>query len=427
MRIDLEKALADIAHTGQVAASPVPIPRVLQRMHRRRAVRSIALSVGGTAAAAAVALGSLLLGDPLRQEPPAPAVTEPAPAPSPTPSESALDTTPLQGWVAGPVPCGEAYPVQPADSLLLGLQGGVVPGEYSPETAAFTPGGDETTVNVDVMATAHTPGQAVGGELTLLVRLIDEDGTVALSWPPPDREPGPGPEATDGSGATALTTLADAVDCRTGRALVGTYRVVAEASVVGTAEIPGPAVPEVEVTELAPVTFGAPALAGERPALPQCGEPADAALLDGTLARDFEATLDGYEPGSAVALPFGELFRLPVTVTRTDADPAATLTGHPPQSLRAALVDDTGTVVSYPLWRPYATAQVFALAPGGTFATGLEDVTGGCVLADGRPFGARPGGTYDLYLYDAVEVTDVDGTRSARLAVGGPYPVTFTD
>ena len=428
MRIDLERALSDIAHTGQVAASPVPVPRVLQRMHRRRALRSVALSAGGPAAATAVPLGgALVFGNPVTEEPPAPPATEAAPAPSPSPSETALDTSPVPGWVPGPAPCGEQYAVVPTDSLMLGIEGGVVPGEHSTVTAMFSPGGAETTVNVDVMTTAHTPGQAVEGELTMVVRLLDEAGTVALFWPPHDRVPGPGPEATDGSGRTAVTTLADAVDCRTGQPLRGTYRVVAESSVVGTAEIPGPAVPEVEITELAPVTFGAPARTGGPPALPRCGEPADPALLDGTLVRDFEVTIDGKDPQAALSLGIGQLFRFPLTVTRTDADDAATLSGYVPQALRAALVDSTGTVVSAPLWPTYPTGQVFDVAPGDTFASGVEDLDGGCVLGDGRTFGPRPGGIYDLYLYDTVEVTAADGTRSARLAVGGPYAVTFTD
>jgi hypothetical protein len=61
MRIDLERALTDIAATAQEVAAPVPIDRLLGRLHRRRAARSATMTVAGVGAVAAVAVGGMHL------------------------------------------------------------------------------------------------------------------------------------------------------------------------------------------------------------------------------------------------------------------------------------------------------------------------------------------------------------------------------
>lgn len=61
MRIDLERALADIAAAAQAAATPVPIDRLLGRLHRRRATRRAGSAMAGVGAVGAIAVGGLYL------------------------------------------------------------------------------------------------------------------------------------------------------------------------------------------------------------------------------------------------------------------------------------------------------------------------------------------------------------------------------
>lgn len=120
MKVDLTRMLETIVDGAATQASPVPVDRVLGRLHRRRAARTAATAGLTVAAVAAVAVAAVALpGGLMTTTPPAgppdPTATEPVPVPVP-------DTT-IDGWPPaitfdGPVPgCGAPMPalVRPDD------------------------------------------------------------------------------------------------------------------------------------------------------------------------------------------------------------------------------------------------------------------------------------------------------------------------
>jgi hypothetical protein len=317
-------------------------------------------------------------------------------------------TTPLPGWVAGGAPCGTAFALEPVDDPRIGVQGGVTIGTLDRQTAAFTPDPAGSTVFLDVFGTAHAPGTSGDGSGQLTTMLVDDSGTVAF-WSDEARML-PQLQATDGSRASSMFFMWDAVDCRTGRPLVGTYRAFAHQSA-------GP-----ETVELAPVTFGPD---GTRPPdpfvdrLPVCGQPVPDVAPDFTVALDPGVVLDGVNAAG---------LRAPVTVTRTGT---SRLQGRVPQSMHAVLVAD-GVVVSQafdPIMRRFDSGATFDVAAGESFPAEVfqwftqcfpSTVAGTQVTTTGW---AAPG-TYDLYVYDVFLADDGSGTPTPRTAVGGPFPIT---
>lgn len=416
MTTDLERALQQIAAAGQRDARAVPVGRLLTRLHRRRAARDVTVSVVGVGAAAGLVLaGAVTFGPPPPGPVPATQSSVPTPTSEPSPSISPAAPQAVAGWQARPAPCGEPVAFEEVDSPVLALHGEVTVGTFDPVTARYTPAQGGRTVHIDVTAHPQTPGQAVDGFLEQHTYLVDADGSVALWDVPSDEMP---PAATDGSGASAVAWLYDAVDCRTGQPLDGTYRVLATASVVGTPEFPGPAVAEVEVVELAPVTFGPDGTApAPRSAGPACGEPLPSDLLDGR-DQGLVVTLD---PGVRLDRLSSAGVHVSATVTRAEGADGS-LSGVVPQTMRALLVDGEGTVVSQPgPWSP-PSAKTFDLAPGESFTAPVFQWFGSCGLTTAE----IPPGDYEMYVYQPLTATDEDGTSERRAAAGGPFPVTLT-
>jgi hypothetical protein len=296
------------------------------------------------------------------------------------------------------------------DDPVLEVQGGVTIGTVDLVTAGFIPDPAGATLLIGVMTTTDVPGFAAGDGISELTTvLVGADGTVAF-WDDPLRVR-PQVEATDGSNFSTSSWLYDAVDCRTGRPLTGTYRVFAT-------DAGGP-----ELVELAPLTFGPD---GTRPPtviddpLMTCGEPAPDELTAGPDAADFSVTLD---PGVDLEDVNDAGLHAPVTVTATGT---SRLTGRVPQSLRAVLVDDQGIVVTMGEVGGFGRFD-----SGATFDTGVSESFSAEVfqwfstcLFSGNSGYVAPG-TYDLYVDDRVMADDGSGTPTPRTIVGGPFRITL--
>lgn len=95
MYLDLSKAMHDAAARGTAHRGPIPAGPVLQRIHRRRAVRTATSSAVGVAAAGAVAFGGVQLAGQRQAAPPAGPSTSPstaAPMPRSLPLPAACGT-----------------------------------------------------------------------------------------------------------------------------------------------------------------------------------------------------------------------------------------------------------------------------------------------------------------------------------------------
>ncbi|MBO1753051.1 hypothetical protein J4G33_14660 [Actinotalea sp. BY-33] len=421
MRIDLERALEEVAARGRAQARPVPTDGLLRRVHRRRATRTVTSSVAGVGAVGLLAVGGIGLLSPAPVAPPA---TQAPVAPSPEPSaseEPVASTEVLPGWEPGAAPCGVRFELEPVDSPGLELLGGVTVGALAEEDGLYRVGVGEELLHPAVTAYPETPGEPGGALASLHTYLVDEAGTIAL-WDPPTEELGS--EATNGSGAFNIAGLRDAVDCRTGQPLLGTYRAFSVAS-PGTG-LPDQDEPGIEIVELEPVTFGADAGPADPhrtvSALPRCGDDASSAL-EAVGDPDFRAELDVgllVDPVSVAGV------HLPVTLRRTDTLDGVPLTGYAPQSVRAILVDDEGRVRTT-MEPAYRSAEPLHTAPGDAVQTSLYQwftCLGGPEAAGLAP---QPGEVMDLYVYDQVRATAVYGTRVTATVLGGPYPVTLTD
>src|SRR5665647_2325184 len=167
MRIDLERALSDIATTAQSAAAPVPVDRLVSRLHRRRAVRGAATGTVAVGAGGAVAVGATQLGrGTTPAEPAVTAVTE-----NPITSEY---------WATTPIECGTAAPT-PTDPSVYGV---TLDASFSPETLIATtpPGGPQFLSNLESTVTiSNDSGSSFAPYAPLLFQVVmAKDGAVAL-------------------------------------------------------------------------------------------------------------------------------------------------------------------------------------------------------------------------------------------------------
>lgn len=403
MSTDVRNALDEIAAQAQGAVRAVDLDRLRSRVRRRRTQGAVVRSVGGLAVVGVVAASLTLLGDGPVPAPAEVPVATATPTPSTTPS--AGPTTALPGWVPGGAPCGSVFALEPVDHPELEVQGSVMIGTLDRQTAMFGPDPAGSGVYLNVFTTSEVPGQPAGGDGTsdLTTVLVDDEGTVAF-WSDPARLT-PRVESADGQGSS-VSNLYDAVDCRTGRPLVGTYRVFAH-------EANGP-----ETVELAPVTFGPNGTRPPNPfldVLPVCGQPVPDVVRDFTVALDPAVVLDDVDDAG---------LHLPVTVT--SADPGR-LRGRVPQSLHAVLVDADGIVVTEAFDRlvgRHDSGAAFDVRTGGSFPAE--------VFTWFRPCGPTPTGTvgsgaYDLYVYDVFLADDGSGVPTPRTAAGGPFPLTVRE
>jgi hypothetical protein len=311
----------------------------------------------------------------------------------------------VPGWVAGGTPCGAAYRLEPVDDPEIEVQGGVVIGTLDRATAGFAPDPDGTTLFVDVSTTSEVPGLPAGGDglAHLTTMLLDDNGDVAF-WSDPARQI-PQFQATEDAHSSSMYGLYDAVDCRTGRPLTGTYRAVA-------VDEGGP-----ETVELAPVTFGAVGTrlpASFADSLPVCGQPVPDVTADLTVALDPRVSLDGVDAAGLHA---------PVTVTA--AGPGR-LEGRVPQALRAVLVDDQGLVLTQAfdvVVGRHDSGATFDVAAGESFPAEVFQWFTPCTPTTTTGSIAR--GSYELYVYDTVLADDGSGAPAPRTLVGGPFPITL--
>jgi hypothetical protein len=306
------------------------------------------------------------------------------------------------------------------DSPDIEIMGGVFVGtlDPDPETGGFEFGGGTapgSTLYVDVGTTSDVP-EGPWDDLhrsSVTTMLVAPDGTVAF-WTDPEKQLQG--EATDGSWATWQDGLYDAVDCRTGRSLTGTYRAYATTTTDGT--------DGGETLELAPVSFelgSGQAWAGQWPdRVPACGRPAPADLLAGEVDADFDVTLG---PG----VDLNEVRRgihVDATVTATGTDQ---LTGRVPQALHALLVDRDGMVVSR-LYDPsrfeFDSGATFDVGQGESFPAEVYQWFSSCLGPD--RYESIRAGTYDLYVYTVIlAATCPDCGPGPKVAVGGPFPITL--
>ncbi|WP_158370337.1 hypothetical protein [Cellulosimicrobium cellulans] len=416
MSEDLRAGLAEIAVGAARVLRTPPVADLRRRVRRRRAVRRTAGVAAALVAATSVGAAALALGAVPGPSPVAPA--RPTSSASPSPSPSATPTTatgPVAGWVPGTEPCGTAPAVQLHDSAVVEVQGAVVPGAFDVPAAAFRGGAGDTTLFLNLQTTSDRPGEPAGdGTSDLRVLLLDETGTVAF-WNEPGREL-PQVESTTSPGTFSPSWLYPALDCRTGRPLSGTFRVIASDAD--------------ETVELAPVALGDAfdAVAAARTAeqavqryqdRPVCGQPLPDAWRRAAADPDLVAS---FGPEGAPTRIGSAGLHVPVTLTATRAG----LEGLVPQGLRAVLVDDSGTVVTGPdgfsVVDGALTGTPFAVEPGGAFASEVFQWWSGCP----EPPWAQPtAGDYDLYVLDTVAATDADGRTAPRTVAGGPFRVTF--
>lgn len=141
-----------------------------------------------------------------------------------SPSLTASPTPTVTGWVPGAAPCGEVPTVTVTGDPDVPIDGAVTLGRVDPASAGWIGDPRGSVLLVDATVTGVVPG-AVDG--SVVVRLVDESGTVAF-WNDPARRR-PQVQATENSHFSSLYSLWDAVDCRTGLPLEGSYRVLATA------------------------------------------------------------------------------------------------------------------------------------------------------------------------------------------------------
>jgi len=380
---------------------PVDTSVVIPRARRRRTFTRAAAVAGSLAVLFAgwTAVDAL----PTLSEGVAPASEQ---TPTPTTTSSSDGT-----------PCGTAFALEETDSPDIEIMGAVDVGTLDPETGSFEVGGGTgpgSTLWVEVGTTSDVPEGPWDDyhRSSVTTMLVGPDGTVAF-WTDPERQLQG--EATDGSGGTWQDGLYDAVDCRTGRPLTGTYRAYATTTTDGTGGG--------ETLELAPVSFelGSGQMAGQWPdRVPACGRPAPADLLAGEVDADFDVTLD---PGVDLE-DVRRGLHVDVTVTATGTDQ---LTGRVPQALHALLVDRDGMVVSRlydPTREEFDSGATFDVSQGESFSAEVYQWFSSCPDPD-RYENVRAG-TYDLYVYTVILAsTCPDCGPGPRVAVGGPFPITL--
>ncbi|NTW42281.1 MAG: hypothetical protein HGA44_20805 [Cellulomonadaceae bacterium] len=235
MSAELHAALSEIAAAAGDGVPTVDLGRVRGRVRRRRAGRA-AVGTSATLVAVAGVVVVVILGAGRTPTPAAPLDT---PSASSSPTED--PTAALPGWVPGAAPCGTTPALVESDGAGVKLEGEIVPGTLDLVTAEFAPGPEGTSVFDDVTVAAEVLGVPSNSGGVAVVMLLDPSGAVAF-WNDEDRLL-PQITSTVDSHFSSLSRLYPAVDCRTGRPLVGTYRTFAT---VGD-----------EAVMLTPVTFGA--------------------------------------------------------------------------------------------------------------------------------------------------------------------------
>ncbi len=331
----------------------------------------------------------------------------------PTPTAAVTSETVLAGWAPGAAPCGEQAGTA-TDSPDYTVDGEVEVGTIDRTTAQLTP--DPTGSTVWAFASVLPQGHGSSANLTYdQVLIVADDGTVVF-WNDPARAE-PGFTATRDSHFTMPSgILFDAVDCRTGRSLVGTFHVLVRN---------GP-----EATWLTPITFG-DSTAVTQPAAPAtCGQPVSPEVLAAVRSPDLAVGLD---PALALdALPRdGVRSTVSLTVTGTGpagpagAADAGSWLGLTPLAVHAFLVDGSGTVVTVDtphVGGTYDAAKTFELTTGDSVPAPLDQAFSTCP-ADGSA--APAAGDYDLYVYDTVIAGNSLTTDVPLLIGGGPYRVTL--
>ena len=325
----------------------------------------------------------------------------------------ASERTPTTSSASGGVRCGTTFALEEIDSPDIEIMGAVFVGTLDLESGGFEfGGGTGSTLYVDVGTTSDVP-DGPWDELhrsSVTTMLVGPDGTVAFLTDPARQLQG---EAADGSGGTWPDGLYDAVDCRTGRPLTGTYRAYATTFTDGG--------DGGETLELAPVSFelGAFQLAGAwSDRVPACGRPAPADLLAGEVDAVFDVTL---APGVELdEVRSGIHVEVIVTATGTDE-----LSGRVPQALHAVLVDRDGVVASRlydPTREEYDSGATFDVSQGESFPAEVYQWFSSCP----DRYGNVSAGTYDLYFYTLISAATCPGCgHGPRVAVGGPFPITL--
>lgn len=325
------------------------------------------------------------------------------------PTAASTSDAVLTGWTPGAAPCGEqaGTAATSPDPLITGQ---VAVGTVDRGTAMFTPDPAGKTLVATVSAqTAVAPGSQAQA------LIVADDGTVVF-WNDPARAE-PGFDATrDTHYSVPSGILFDAVDCRTGRPLVGTFHALVRN---------GP-----DATWLAPITFGN-STAVTQPAAPAtCGQPLSPEVLAAVRSPDLAVGLD---PSPALDDLSRDGVRSAVSLTVTGTGPAGAAgsadagnwLGLTPLAVHAFLVDGSGTVVTVDtphVGGTYDAAKTFDLPAGGTVSAPLDQTFSTCA-ADGSA--APAAGDYDLYVYDTVMAGNSLRTNVPLLIGGGPYRVTL--
>lgn len=415
MSSDLRPMLDEIGRAAQQQMHPVAERALRTRVRRRRAARRTAGATAALAVGAGLVLAIMTVG-----AAPAPAPADPVPGPAqttdpaPSPSATPASTTPLPGWAPGAAPCGEQPDLTQVDSADVEIHGGLEVGDFDRPTVWFRADPAGSTLFLHVSTTPQVPGKPARDGSSLVLSLVDDDGTVVF-WNDPTHEYPVGVESTVDSHFTSQAGMYDATDCRTGRPLAGTFRVLAR--------------DHDEARWLAPVSLGPDATtrttvrSPEEPAT--CAEPLSAGVLAAMRTPDLAVVLD---PATSLDDVDVAGLHTGVTLTATGTGPAgaSTWSGLVPQTLDAFLVDRTGTVVTATTgWQvnEYPSGMSFDVAKGGSFPAQVFEWFTSC--PGPNVAGDVDAGTYDLYVYDTVAGQDASGTTVPLLAAGGPFHITL--
>ena len=181
MNLDLERALSAVADRATAAASPVPVDRLVMRLHRKRIAQTATYSAIGVGAAAAVTIVAIAANGALTDRDPVPPATG---APTSTPTQtSQANPTPTTSPTATEVAWAPNWDLcgMPAEDFQGQDTNG--PGEAPSGWQVFVDGDFETAYPVDepvgIAVSAGLwgmPEQAVEARVTDVVALgTDEE------------------------------------------------------------------------------------------------------------------------------------------------------------------------------------------------------------------------------------------------------------